>query len=231
MISSNRISEHSFVHKFGAVPSMSVSATGTVWDINDNIYPWDALDPATNIHITNNIADAGLQVVIEGLDADFQPLSETITLTGVDTAGVEVFCRINRAFVINGTNTNNIDIHAGAGNGTIVARISATLGQTLMAVYTIPAGYTGYLYNIALSIGGTGDASAFLKIRDFGQNNFRVKHTFEVTGAGGPMLYDFAFPLVITEKSDVDVRASVRSNNTRATSSFELLLVANDAEI
>lgn len=231
MISTGRIAEHHFNHKFGAVPAMSQNATGSVWDINDTIYPWNALDPATNVHITNNIADAGLQVVVEGLDGNYQLLSETITLTGVDTPGVELFTRVNRAYIINGNNINDVNIHAGAGNGTIVARISATLGQTLMAVYTIPAGYTGYLYQLTLSIGGTGDASAFLKIRDFGQDTFRVRHTFEVTGPGGPMLYDFAFPLVMTEKSDIDIRATVRSNNTRVTASFETLLVANDAEI
>lgn len=236
MISSNRISDHSFVHKFGAVPGMSVGNNGTIWDVNDTMYPWDALDPATNIHITNNIADAGLQVVVQGLDANFEEVSETITLTGEDTAGTVSFHRVNRAFIASGdSNTQDVNIHAGAGNGTIVARITANLGQTLMAVYTIPANRTGYLYQSTMTVGSSGDASGFMYFKYYSDdstgNPFRIGHTFEVQGEGGQHTYNFTFPIPLPAKTDIDIRATTRTNNVRASAAFDILLVADDAEI
>jgi hypothetical protein len=230
LVSSRYNADHSFVHKFGAVPTMSQNATGTVWDIDDTVYPWDALtslDPTGDVvNITAVAADDELGVVVQGLDADYMPVEETITLNGTaDTLGTKKFIRINRAFVTTGTNTKDIDIEAGGPGGTVVARISEGLAQTLMAVYTVPAHCTGYLHRGTGSIGGTGDASGFMMVRQHGQDNFRVGHTFEVTGAGGQYHYDFAFPIPIAEKSDIDIRATVRSNNTRVTIAFDLLLV------
>jgi len=62
-------------------------------------------------------------------------------------------------------------------------------------------------------------------VRYFGQTSFRVGHSFEVSGTGGQYLYDFSIPIEIPEKSDIDVRATVRSNNARLTSAFDIVLI------
>jgi hypothetical protein len=46
-------------------------------------------------------------------------------------------------------------------------------------------------------------------------------------GPTGPYEYDFAVPIVITEKSDIDVRATTRDRNGRYTVAFDILLVDN----
>jgi hypothetical protein len=38
-------------------------------------------------------------------------------------------------------------------------------------------------------------------------------------------MYEFFTPVVIPEKSDIDIRASVRSNNARVTAAFDLILI------
>ena len=232
LIASGYNAEHTFNHKFGATPSMGVGKTGSVWDVNDTVYPWDALDPATNIHITNVIGDAGLQVTVQGLDADYNALEETITLTGTDTAGLENFYRVNRAFLLNGTNEDDIDIRASSASGTVVARISEGMAQTLMVVFTVPAHCTAYLHQITTTCGKGGDATGLLYIRYYSEDSvdapLRIAHTFEVEGDGGQYLYDFAFPLTIPERSDIDLRATMRTNNVRITSTMDLLLVEND---
>ena len=57
---------------------------------------------------------------------------------------------------------------------------------------------------------------------------FRIAHTFELTATGGQYMYDFAFPPALAPKTDIDVRATMRSNNSRITAAFDLLLVEND---
>ena len=66
-----------------------------------------------------------------------------------------------------------------------------------------------------------------MHVRYFGQDSFRIGHSFEVSGDGGQYLYEFKFPIPVSEKSDIDIRAVARSNNTRVTAAFDLLLVDN----
>jgi len=231
MVSGGYVSDHTFNHKFGAVPSMSQNQTGTVWDVGDTLYPWTALDTPAVVNVErNNVADNGKTVVVQGLDADFNSVEDTIVIDGADTLGTVLFHRVNRAFVTNGgtTNVGNIDIEAGAAGGTTVARITAGLGQTLMAVYTVPAGKTGYIYQGTATAQADADGTGFMMVRYDGQTTFRVGHTFEVDGDGGQYLYDFAFPIPVPEKSDIDIRITTRSNNGRYTAAFDILLVDND---
>ena len=226
------ISGYSFNHKFGAVPSMSNGATGSIWDINDTIYPWDALNSVTGSIVNierNNTADTGLVVTVQGLDENYEEVSEDITITGADQTGSQLFTRVNRAFVVDagGVNTGNIDIEAGAAGGTTVARITAGYGQTLMAVYTVPAGKTGYILHGTATGSSDTDASGSMRIRYFGTDTFRIGHAFELQLRGGQYDYTFQVPIPIPEKTDIDVRAIMRSNNKRITAAFDILLVDN----
>ena len=225
MVSSGYISETSFIHKFGAVPAMSQNTTGTVWDVNDTVYPWSAFDTAGVVNVDRaSASDANKIVTVVGLDQDYLPATETIALTDAsNNTGTVSWKRVFRAFVTDGaTNVGNIDIQR---NSTVVARITAGLGQTLMSVYTVPAGKTGYIYKGTCSAQAAADGSGFMFVRYFGQDSFRVGHTFEVGGVGGQYIYDFSFPIPVPEKSDIDVRITTRTNNGRYTAAFDLLLV------
>lgn len=228
-IARNLVKGTSFIHKFGAVPAMSQSQTGTIWDIDDTIYPWSVYDSgAAVVNIErNNAGDNGKTVVVQGLDANYNSTQDTITIDGADTLGTVEFIRVNRAFLTNGGSANiaDIDIEYGAAGGTTIARITAGKSQTLMAVFTIPAGKNGYLTQGTASIQAGGDATGDMFIRYFGQNSFRVGHSFEVDGDGGQYFYPFSVPIYIPEKSDIDIRASVRTNNARMTAAFDLILI------
>jgi hypothetical protein len=220
-------------HKFGAVPSMSNNNSGTVWDINDTLYPWTALDTPAVVNVErNDVADEGFVVTVQGLDSNYNFQSENITISGTDTLGTKLFRRVNRVFCThNGdTNTGNINIEAGAAGGTTVARINAGKGQTLMAVYTVPAGYNAYLLQGTATCQIGADATGDMFVRYFGQDTFRVGHSFEVSGAGGQYFYKFGVPIRISEKSDIDVRAAVRSNNARITASFDVILIERNQD-
>jgi len=213
------------IHKFGAVPAMSQNQSGTIWDVNDTAYPWSAFDTAGTLSIpTVNASDNGKSVVLVGLDSDYLELSETVTVSSSGaTTTTQSFKRIFRAYVTNGSVTNVGDIVVQKG-GTTVATIKAGKAQTLMAVYTVPAGKTGYMLKGVATCQAGADATGEMFIRYFGQDSFRVGHSFEVSGTGGEYLYDFGIPVKIPEKSDIDVRCSVRSNNARVTAAFDMIL-------
>jgi len=94
-----------------------------------------------------------------------------------------------------------------------------------MSVYTIPTGYTGYLMKGTATAQSGADGTGDMYVRYFGQSSFRVGHSFEVSGAGGQYMYEFATPLPIPAKSDIDVRITTRSNNGRYTAAFDLILI------
>ena len=226
-ISRGMVKGASFIHKFGAVPSMATNTTGTVWDKNDTVYPWATWATAGIINVDSSSAsDINKSITVVGLDANYNQISETITLTTqTNNNSSNSFIRIFRAFVSDGeTNVGQISVQR---DTTDVAIITAGYGQTLMAVYTVPAGYTGYLYKGTCSAQSGADGTGNMFVRYFGQSSFRIGHSFEVSGAGGQYMYDFSFPIPIPEKSDIDVRITTRSNNGRYTAAFDLLLVQN----
>ena len=217
----------SHIHKFGAVPAMSVNTTGTVWDINDTLYPWSAFATAGTLSLTRaSASDADKIVTVVGLNADYDQITENVTLTAASgNVTTNSFIRVFRAYMTTGSNVGNIDIIRGA---TTVARINANKSQTLMAVYTVPAGHSAYLLQGTASCQAGADATGDMFIRYFGEASFRVGHSFELSGAGGQYLHPFIVPIKIPQKSDIDVRALVRSNNARVTAAFDLLLDKDD---
>jgi hypothetical protein len=224
-VAKGQFDDISHAHPFGAVPAMSQNTTGTIWDVNDTVYPWASWATAGTLSIPAvNASDNGKTVTIVGLDGNYDMLTESVTVSSsVAVTTTAEFKRVNRAYVGNGsaTNVGNINIQKG---GVTVARITADNGQTAMAVYTVPAGYTGYILQGAASCQSGADATGNMFVRYFGEASFRVGHSFEVSGSGGAYLYEFCIPVKIPAKSDIDIRASVRSNNARLTAAFDILL-------
>lgn len=226
-IASGRMNKTSSEHKFGAVPSMSNSTTGTVWDVADAVYPWSAFDTAGAITVaTVNASDNNKDVRIIGLDAnwDIQDQTVTVSSSGPVTVG-GTWKRVFRAFMTNGSvnNVANINIQK---DGTTVARITAGVGQTLMAIYTVPRGYTAYLTKGVATAESGADGSGFMYVRYKDQASYRVGHTFEVSG-NGQYNYQFTVPIRIPEQSDIDVRITTRTNNGRYTAAFDMILIEN----
>jgi hypothetical protein len=215
----------SMIHKFGAVPEVAQASTGTVWDKNTTLYPWSAFDTAGVITASiANASDNDKQVLVQGLDANYEEVEEIFILSSTATvAGTVSFKRVFRAFVTNGSTNNVGDVNFTKG-GTDVLRILAGKAQTLMAIYTVPAGKTGYLYRGVCTAQADADATGDMFVRYFGQQAFRIGHSFEVSG-GSEYDYEFSFPIRIPEKSDIDVRVTVRTNKGRYTAAFDILLL------
>lgn len=223
-IARGHVKDASHIHKFGAVPAMSQATSGSIWDIDDTPYPWSAFDTAGVLTIPAvNASDNGMVISVFGLDDNFDPVDENFTVSSSETTtGTKTFKRVYRAFVTNGdSNVGNINMQRG---GVTVARITAGLAQTLMAIYTVPNGYTGYILKGNMSCQAGADATGNMFVRYSGQSAFRIGHSFEVSGAGGDYTYDFGVPIQIPSKSDIDVRARVRSNNARVSAAFDILL-------
>ena len=227
-----RLTKASSVHKFGAVPLMSTNpGTGSIWDKNDTYYPWDAFDTPTNLSVSTTTAngslsslDDGVSITIIGLDENFEEVSETITVSTNSGTGSQTFARVYRAFT-SADNQTQFRVSTVADTPVEVLRINIGKGQTLMAIYTVPFGYTGYLMKGTATVGNNGDATVDMFVRYGASGAFRIGHTLEASTTGGQYSYDFTTPVRLPQKTDIDIRAQVRSNNCRVTAAFDLILI------
>ena len=229
------------IHKFGAVPTMSIDTIGTIWDEDDTIYPWAAIDAngALNIKVTNtnneNLANTDLDgdtVEIQGLDENYEIQTETVTISGSTATTANPYKRIYRARYQNGVGFDVLTsarILIQTQTNVTVAKILEDQGQTLMAIYTVPAGFTGYLMRLDVTAQETATGEFKLMVREGGTGSFAIRHVAEVTGRGGAYQLEYPIPQSFPEKTDIDARMHTFANNGRYTCTFDILLVDNSA--
>lgn len=212
----------SHINKFGYNPTIG-SNFETVWDGSNN-YSYPAT--AGTIQATSTDGnDTGATLVVSGLDENYETAEETITVGG--DRGTTNFIRVFRAFVATpGTGqTTNVGIitilHTQSDStDTTVAKILAGNGQTLMAVYTVPAGKQAYIKKFQGSIGKDKEAQFIGLARPFG-GAFRVQGQWITSGV--PITYDYPVPLKFGEKTDFEVRVKADAT-TSGGAIFDIIL-------
>ena len=217
-IALGEIDNASSIDKFGLNPSVGTSFE-TVWDAG-GIYAYPS--SAVAMTVTSDAAgtDNGVEVTVVGLDTDYNEVSDTVTLAGVGTATTtQTFIRVYRAYVSNGTApTDNIVI---ANTGTTYAQITYPYNQTLMAVYTIPAGYVGYI--VAGNVSSTKDKDVTAKLIFTPENGVRLTKGVVLT-PGTPFQRTWVVPQAIPAKTDVEIQCKAGATGEVA-AGFEIVLV------
>ena len=205
----------------------STSAGDAVWSAG-TAFPWSSFATAQTLYLkssTNNATDRSMPILIDGLDANYANQTEVVTLNASDSrtavASTKLFLRIHN-ITCDGANTNagDITVHVTSGTGTVVSKISAGRGGARAGVYTIPAGYTGYLFKFDSS--STAATVVNIMKRSFNKA-FTVLHVAIVDNS--TYIYEFPFPIVLSEKSDMYTIIEAGSGKTAV--NYEILLVAN----
>jgi len=233
VVSSDNISSltKDFIHKFGSNPAVSniISSTSpeTVWDGSNNYtFPPDV---GTGLQIKSSEADAQ-EFVVQGLDGNFNNQYWTGNLNGTNAVNIDgTWSRVFRAYN-NGTTSyaGTVDIHASGDASTVYAKSLPSNNQTLMAVYTVPADYTGYLLRYHMSAHNPASASAIgyttqVKTREYGKV-FRVKKITSVTTSSFAQ-NSYPFPLQLPPKTDIIVNVvSANGNNGVVDADFDIAL-------
>jgi len=245
-IAKEEIANTSFIHKFGNAPNFD-QADGivSIWDGSDD----DGIDEISYTYSTTNDIDSitstsstDTQVVeVQGLDEDFIPVTQEVTITG--SGYTEIGTPLMRVFRIKNQgatdNTGNVCVYVSgpttAGVPDTTTDIRACMGsgnnQTLMAIYTVPKGRTGYLDNWYASTAGATRTSSYvvdLRIRPSG-GIFQLKHRSALEDAGTSHIqHDYNVPEVIQAMSDVEMRVRATTNNitdASVSAGFDITLV------
>ena len=220
-IASGAVTGHSHINKFGY--SDSILNLSTIWD-GQNIYTYSTSAGAVTV-ASSSTDDAGAVIEVQGLDASYHLVTQDITIDGT---GATNLIRVFRARVktpASGETCNVGDISVNIG-GQLRAKILAGKGQTLMAVYTVPAGKTGYLLNLTTSVDKNVDVIYKLLARPIDDGGFNIKGQFGTFGT--PIDHNYPIPLVFPEKTDIEVQADAGSA-CGGGATFDLILVDNPA--
>lgn len=242
-VARGQITGHKALFKFGANSDIN-GTEETIWSQGGlYAYPSAAVQMTVSSSSTNDAAagTGARTVLVSGLDANYNEASETITLNGqTAVTTTKSYIRMFRAFVVTagsgGTAAGTIYV----GVGTVTAGVPATIyaaiplgdNQTTMALWTVPAGYTAYMLGGKFSASSNNASHTALGkffVRPFG-GVFR--NAADITLNNGFANYNFALPLPIPEKSDIETRAiALSGTNFYVTASFEIVYIKNDGAL
>jgi hypothetical protein len=203
----NQITGHDHLDLFGYSTVVGSTAFGPLWEgltSSGGNYPFPASAGTISV-VSASASDTAVTMRISGLDANFLPVTASVALNGTTpVVTTQSFLRINSVTTTAGNAVGNVTFTRGA---TVIAQVNAGLGQTQMAVYTVPAGYTLYLTYYQADGNTTTTSGAFM--------NTRIRTTLNPSGVvliSGQTTYlnnlqiPYGVPLAITEKTDTEIQ-------------------------
>jgi len=222
----------------------SSGAFSTVWELNTNAsftpyaYPSSAIQMLLYSTTPGTPAsDINVSVLINGLDASYNPISETLTLTngatGVTT--VNSYLRINSIQTVGSVNALGTLYLSNSGKTVTYAVIALTggvsNGKSQMMIYTVPNGYTFYLTrsNAYSSLNGN-TAGNYSYYRVYTQSNTGVIQTL----LQAPFTNEYGTlrvaPRPYTQKTDIQWQVAAAPTSASAVGiGVEGILISNTA--
>ena len=211
------VNNFSGIQKFGYNDSVSTSFE-TIWE-NGSLYSYPTT-ATTAVATSSDTDDNDSLVHIYGLDSNYDLADEVITVGG--SASTTSFIRVFRSVL---TNANTGVVNVGKITTTVnslpVSIVDVGYGQSLQAVYSIPRNYRGYLMSIDVGTSKQKEVEAKFMQRPINGNTFQTKSL--VTSFGTPIHKDYFVPEILSEKSDLEMRAKADAT-TSISAGFQLIL-------
>lgn len=239
-VTRGQIQGHSNVVVFGYNPDLDTSEE-SVWP-NGGTVPHPTVAATLKISSGSNDDDGdpagtGAQTVyIEGLDGDYNVVSETVILNGqtaVNTTNQYLYINQFYVLTVGSGGANAGIIYAGTGDVTtgipavIYDLINTGYNNRTTGHYCVPAGYTGYMVEGSFSSGqasGSTSVTGFLK--QHGPDGIlRVGAVSTVNN--GTAEYIFDPPYLIPEKNCVGATGIGAAVNNSVSSYFNIILIKN----
>jgi hypothetical protein len=225
----------SAVNKFGENPTLASGATEDIWD-GSALYVFPATALMTKLsQTTNQVAMKGETVQIEGLDANFVAVSQSVTLNASNTTTPVVLAtpliRVNRMYVTSAIVTDQaIRLHNDA-ESQDYSVILAGNNQTLQAIYTVPAGKKAFMTGLfaVINPGGGNPTSCDIKVWNTDNANSYAKQLKFVLGIdldfASYIQHQFKPYKEFPAKSDIYMSATTVAAGASVSAGFDLILV------
>ena len=237
-VARSQISWHSEQNVFAyGTTSATAGVFRTVWE---NMATTEYAFPGSTVTmqlVSTGVSDTA-SITINGLDANYAIISETLVLNGTtNVPTTKQYLRINSMAVSSGSATNPSGVVTLSNGGTVYAQINtavyngvtSSIGQTQMAVFTVPAGYTFYGYRYGAYSSFNGNTANYTTYRAVTNSSAGVQKIIVQTPFNTNYEVQRHFPLPYAEKTDLrwQIASSVA---TAAIVSVNIggVLIAND---
>ena len=217
---------HSVLNIYGYQASVGTSFV-PVWEGNSSYtFPSSAIQMHIVSSVNTGDDKTATSVLISGLDASYNQISETIKLNGTTAVTtVKSYFRINSMSVTGGAPTGNITLKDTT-DTTLYAEILAGNGRTLMGIYTVPAGYTFYLSRIDINTSLNANPAGYATYQ-----NYQTTNGVSTVTIIAPFTNNYhtqrVMPRAVAEKTDIQLQAKASTGTAALTVSQEGYLVAN----
>lgn len=179
-------------------------------------------------------AGTGLRnAVLEGLDANYDFLTETVTLAGLTPVVTSnSFLRVNRMYgTMSGSNINAVGTITATHSEGATASIPAGESQSAIACYTVPADHTLLVWGFFCALikkASAAQADVHFEVRLFGETTFRVKQIISLVAQGSSDITRSSLPAYFPIPAKADIRVRVRdvtANDTGVVAAFDGYLI------
>lgn len=247
-IAKGEVAGTTFIHKFGDATAFDIAdGLVSIWDganttLSSGIIPQYTFSTSADIDSISSTSVADTQIIeVQGLDLNYNEVTQTVTLTGQTTATlttplIRAFRMINRGSVdlVGEIYLYTTGTAAVLGVPQTPANVRAIINdgnnQTLMSIYTIPASKTGYMRTWFAATSGVRKTSVHvihLSARPFGEV-FQLKHVSSLLPTGtSTNQHRYEEPEVFTEKTDIIIHANTDVNAAAISAGFDIVLVDN----
>ena len=223
------------INKFGRNSAVAIGTEEVIWD-GSGTYSFPATALITHVSQTaDQVAMRGGLVNIQGLDANWEMVTQIATLDATNTTTIVELAtpliRCFRALIMSDTAIDStVRVHNAAEN-VDYAIVGVGNNQTLMAIYTVPAGFTAYMTSYYAHVNpGTNLDPTSNPIKLYAINNEHgsipvIKHVVGQTTGGFQHKFD---PYAkYTEKTDLYLTATPVGKAADVSAGFDLILVDN----
>jgi len=204
-IANNRRSSAVFVHLFGFNETIGDSFEHIGNGFNAP-YAWPGSALTMSV-VSSSASDTG-QVLISGLDANYESIFDVVTLNGTTpVTTTNQFFRINQAYTLGAPPTGNISIT----NASVTyAYIAAGLGTDQSVHYTVPAGKNLVIHQVNFT-SGTVNPNKYLVSRACTVTSTGTEHHFWQSTFQQDIAFNLHVPFVVREKTDFSIEAKSSS--------------------
>jgi hypothetical protein len=220
-VARGQVAGHQVLSIFGYQATVTATAI-PIWE-NATVYTYPTTAQPVTIASSSTADVAPAAVLINGLDANFNAISEVVILTGqTGVVSQNKYLRINNLNMVgvaSGQTSNAGIITAkNAGATATYAQINTGIGKSQSTIYTVPAGVTFYLDWVEVNTSNSYTGSTIV--------TYKVQATDNITGVTRNILQQpfvsiysvnrASNPFAYTEKTDLQFQLNTNTGSIAA---------------
>lgn len=228
-VSRGQVRGHSSIFRSAHTTNCNTAKT-TLWSLG-TLYNFPSAATVMKVSSANAL-DIGVIVLINGLDANYDAISETVVMNGQTPVNTtKSYLRINDVIVVAGAILDGVYV----GTGTVTAGVPATVygyaktGENISAtsVFTVPKGYTFYITQGSISCATT--VSNKYVTAEFNSIINGIDYiTAKITVSTSFQQFNYNPPLKVDEKTDFRTDVTSSSGTDIVAATVQGILIKNE---